>query len=289
MGAPFHLGLAVWGYRGWLGGFLPEGSRQADFLKLYGQRLRAVECNSVFYAVPSADALERWVAETPEDFRFCPKLPRAVTHEGDLAEAIPDALRYAEHMRTHLGDRLGPTFVQLPPTLTPAQGPELAALLNAWRRSEATGPTAVEVRAPAWFREPARERLDTMLARMNIARVILDVRAVYEGPDDPQETKPIRKPNLPLHIALTADFAFVRYISHPDGPRNDRYLDEWAERVHAWLDAGVETWFFVHCPIEDHSPDNLRRLQQRLVDRGAPVPPLPWDGIDDRPTQLGLF
>ena len=24
MGAPLHLGLAVWGHRGWLGGFLPE-------------------------------------------------------------------------------------------------------------------------------------------------------------------------------------------------------------------------------------------------------------------------
>jgi len=288
LSASFRLGLAVWGYRGWLGGFLPEGSRQADFLKRYGERLAAVECNSVFYAIPNEKALARWVEETPAEFRFCPKLPRFITHEGPMAPMIPEALDYAVYMREHLGEKLGPFFLQLPPTFRPDHGRDLAALLNAWRRADA-GPMAVEVRAPAWFREPAASRLDTLLSRLGMSRVVLDVRTAYEGPDDPQETNPIRKPNLPLYPATTGDFAFVRYISHPDGERNDRYLTEWAERVHGWLDAGINTWFFVHCPIEDHSPDNLRRFHQLLVARGAPVPPLPWDGIDERPVQIGLF
>ena len=56
-----------------------------------------------------------------------------------------------------------------------------------------------------------------------------------------------------------------------------------------WLDEGIEVWFFVHCPIEDHSPDNLRFFQQLLEERIAPVPSLPWNGINEAPTQLGLF
>jgi len=286
--APFRLGLAVWGYRGWLGGFLPEGSRQADLLKRYGERLTAVECNSVFYAVPNEKTLKRWVDETPADFRFCPKLPRTITHEGPMAPMIPEALSYAAYMREQLGEKLGRFFLQLPPTFRPDHGPDLAALLNAWRRADA-GPMAVEVRAPAWFRAPAAARLDTLLSRLGMARVVLDVRTAYEGPDDPQETNPIRKPNVPLYPTVTGGVAFVRYISHPDPDRNTRYLTEWAERVHGWLDEGIETWFFVHCPIEDHSPHNLRLFQKLLLERGAPAPPLPWDGIDERPVQIGLF
>ncbi len=293
MTAPFHLGCAVWGFRGWLGGFFPEGSRQQDFLKLYGERLTTVECTSVFYAVPGEKALSRWVEQTPEGFTFCPKLPRAITHEGPLLPVIPDALSFSGHMRRHLGDKLGPFFIQLPPTFEPDRGPELAALLNAWRRQDAelgvARRVAVEVRTPGWHREPAEGRLNTLLARLNVGRVILDTRAVYEGPDDPQETNPIRKPRLPLQTAVTADFAFVRYISHPDRERNTGYLMEWAERVDGWLRQGIEVWFFVHCPIEDHSPDNLRFFQQLLEERIAPVPALPWDGVVEAPTQLGLF
>jgi len=191
-------------------------------------------------------------------------------------------------MKANLGEKLGPFFLQLPPTVRPDHGRDLAVLLNAWRNAGA-GPLAVEVRAPAWFREPAGPRLDTLLTRLGMTRVILDVRTAYEGPDDPQETNPIRKPNVPLYPSVTNNVAFVRYISHPDSDRNLRYLTEWAERVHGWLDAGIETWFFVHCPIEDHSPDNLRTFQRLLEERGAPVPPLPWNGIDERPVQIGLF
>ncbi|MEO7912925.1 MAG: DUF72 domain-containing protein, partial [Roseiflexaceae bacterium] len=82
--ANFYIGCAVWGYKDWVGGLFPPGSKQTDFLSLYSRRLTTVEGNTTFYATPSVETVKRWAAETPETFRFCFKLPREVSHEGLL-------------------------------------------------------------------------------------------------------------------------------------------------------------------------------------------------------------
>lgn len=286
--AQFRLGLAVWGFKGWEGDFLPVGVRAADMLRLYGKRLTVVEGNTVFYGVPSAETLQGWAGQTPEGFEFCPKFPRTISHEGLLAPHIDDALRYLDHMRSHLAEKLGPMFLQLPPTYSPEEGPDLAIFLNAWRR-EGGHPLLVEVRHADWYREAPRERLDTLLARLGMGRVVLDTRPLYAGGDDPQASSERKKPALPLYAAAPGTVAMVRFISHPDPARNTAYLEGWAAQVHAWLDAGKRVYFFVHCPQEEHSPQSARRFQHLLEARGAPVPPLPWSLLAAEPAQVGLF
>jgi uncharacterized protein YecE (DUF72 family) len=161
-------------------------------------------------------------------------------------------------------------------------------MLNTWRR-EVGGHLAVEVRHPGWFREPAGGRLNTLLARLGLGRVMLDTRPVYDGADDPQETSTRRKPRLPLDPRVTSGVAFVRLITHPERARNRPFLEVWAERVDGWLRDGVQVWFFMHCPVEDRSPGTARLFQSLLEARGAPVPPLAWDELPAQPTQIGLF
>ncbi len=60
----FHLGCAVWSYPDWVGPFYPEGTKSGDMLALYGQRLRAVEGNTTFYATPAPETLEMKRAPT---------------------------------------------------------------------------------------------------------------------------------------------------------------------------------------------------------------------------------
>ena len=289
MGTPlFRLGLAVWGFKGWEGHFMPAGVRQPDMLRLYGRRMTVVEGNTVFYGVPSLETLQGWAAQTPDDFEFCPKFPRDISHDGLLAPHTDDALRYLAHMRAGLGDKLGPMFLQLPPTYSPEEGPDLAALLNAWRR-EGGHPLLVEVRHEAWYREEPRARLDTLLARLGMGRVVLDTRPIYGGADDPQAENERKKPELPLYASAPGQIAMVRFVSHPDPARNAAHLQGWAAQVHAWLDAGKQVYFFMHCPQEEHSPANARTFQQLLEARGAPVPPLPWDSLPPEPAQVGLF
>ncbi|MCB9762288.1 MAG: DUF72 domain-containing protein [Alphaproteobacteria bacterium] len=283
----FYLGCAVWAFPGWVGSFFPPGTRQPDMLRLYGERMWTVEGNAVFYAVPPAETLARWVEMTPPGFRFCPKIPRVISHEGALAPKIPEALSFLRYMRDGLGQRLGPVFLQLPPGYGPERGPDLARLLNAWRR-EADHPLLVEVRHPGWFTPEYEDRLDTLLRRLGMGRVLLDTRPIYAGEDDPQAESQRRKPELPLHPVATGPVVFVRFISHPDPARNTAELEAWAAQVHAWLDEKRTVFFFVHCPFEEFSPACARRFQALLEARGAPVPPLPWTQLPP-PPQVALF
>ncbi len=284
----FHLGLAIWGFERWAGTFFPSGVRKADMLRRYAERMDCVEGNDSFYGVPSRTTLERRVASTPPSFRFCPKIPRTISHEGSIVDRIQPALDFAAHMQAGLGERLGPFFLQLPPSFAPAAGPELARLLNVWRR-QVGHPLLVEVRHEAWYTDAFGHRLDTLLSRLGLGRVVLDTRPIYSGPDDPQSDNPRKKPALPLHPAALSGCALVRFISHPDPSRTEPFLREWAERVHGWLDAGIEVYFFVHCPDDFYSPDTARRFHRLLVERGAPVPPLLWDAIPPEARQAGLF
>ncbi|MEM8503383.1 MAG: hypothetical protein AAF716_09550, partial [Cyanobacteria bacterium P01_D01_bin.1] len=44
----FRMGCAVWAFKDWVGSFYPPKSQPANFLKLYGERMRAVEGNTTF-------------------------------------------------------------------------------------------------------------------------------------------------------------------------------------------------------------------------------------------------
>ena len=286
----FRIGCAVWAFKDWVGSFYPSGSKATDFLRLYGDRMRCVEGNTTFYSVPAAAMVQRWVEHTPADFRFCPKLPRTVTHNGPLMAQLPVALSFLRRMQG-LGSRLGPLMAQLPPSYSPAAIDDLAEFLTAWPRQ--TAPIAVEVRHIEWFQEKPAAQLTALLTRLGVGRVLLDTRPIYaweaQGDADPQILSNRRKPKVPLQPVVTADFAIVRYISHPRLLRNQDYLAGWVEQVDEWLRQKKQVYFFVHCPMEVESPDIARYFQTQLESANVPVPPLPWNQLAQPPDQLTLF
>ena len=243
----FHLGCAVWSYKGWVGEFFPPKTKTQDFLSLYSQRLTAVEGNTTFYGVPEAKTVVRWGEQTSPDFKFCPKLPKTITHSGSLQEQIDAALAFLTTME-NLGDRLGPIFAQLPPSYSPDSWQDLEAFLQAWPQNR--HPLAVEVRHQDWFKEPNNRKLNNLLSQLKISRVLLDSRPIYNCPDDPQINSQRRKPKLPLLPEVTANFSIIRFISHPQAELNQSFLREWVGLVQKWLEQGIEVYFFVHCPIE---------------------------------------
>lgn len=287
--ANFRIGCAVWAYREWLGDFYPTGSRSADFLRLYSDRMTCVEGNTTFYSIPSPGTVQRWAEHTPETFHFCPKLPRTVTHEGALMPQLSKALDFLTLMQG-LGSRLGPIFAQLPPRYSPASFADLAEFVASWPHRKS--PLAVEVRHLGWFQSPQAERLDALLGRFGVGRVLLDTRPIYtwsNPADNPQLRSERKKPQVPLLPTATADFVLVRYISHPDLDRNRDFLAEWVQHVGQWLREGRSVYFFAHCPDETKSPGIARYFQEQLEKAGVDVPPLPWSSIQAPPQQLGLF
>ncbi|QFZ91977.2 DUF72 domain-containing protein [Synechococcus elongatus] len=268
----FWLGCAVWAFRDWVGSFYPAGTGSDAFLRRYGERLTAVEGNTTFYSIPSTETVHRWRQETPEGFRFCLKLPRSLSHAGSLVAQIEAAAAFRRQMEP-LGDRLGPAFLQLPPRYGPGEIRDLAQFLAAWPVDQ--WPLAVEPRHPEWFQPQPRQSLNRLLQRYGCRRVLLDTRPLYDGTDDPQATSDRRKPKLPLHSDVIGDYAFVRFISHPNRDRNLNYLAEWQERLRQWFEQGTTVYFFVHCPQEIYSPATAIAFQQQLEKAGIAVPPLP--------------
>jgi uncharacterized protein YecE (DUF72 family) len=282
----FFLGCAVWAYKDWVGDFFPAGSRAADFLHLYSRRFMTVEGNTTFYSTPDAKTVQRWAIETPDGFEFCLKLPKRLTHSGQLAAVVPGAQEFLAQMRG-LGAKLGPLFAQLPPSYSPAQFADLERFLRSWQTEAA--PLALEVRHADWFVQPHANQLTALLTELGIGRVLLDSRPIYDEPDDLKLDYERRKPKLPLQSNLTAPFTLIRYISHPTWDGNQPFLEEWATRIQAWLQQETRIYFFVHCPIEARSPHNARYFQQLLEQQGVPVPPLPWNLLEQTPNQLSLF
>lgn len=287
----FRLGLAVWAFKDWVGDFYPPKSQATHFLRLYGERMLAVEGNTTFYSVPDAAMVKRWADNTPAEFRFCPKLPRTITHEGPLMAHLPAALSFLSLMQG-LGERLGPVMAQLPPSYSPAAMQDLENFLTAWPRQ--TAPIAVEVRHLDWFQPAPAAELLKLLTGLGVGRVLLDTRPIYawevEGEVDPQLRSNRRKPKVPLQAMATADFVIVRYISDPRLLRNQDYLAAWVTQVNEWLTQGKQVYFFVHCPREEESPAIARHFQAALEAAATmPIPPLPWNQLTEPPSQLALW
>ncbi len=284
----FYLGCAVWSYKDWVGNLYPPKSQPRDFLNLYSRRFTTVEGNTTFYAVPSESTINQWVAQTPQSFKFCPKLHRQITHQGLLTPYIPEALSFFARI-SGLGDRLGTTFIQLPPSYSPEYWSDLTEFLTACSQSGLS--LALETRHLDWFAIEHRDRLDSLLTKLNIAKVLLDTRPIYNCSDDPQVGSPRRKPQLPLQPIVIGNIGLIRFISHPDSKYNQSYLEGWASQIDEWLSLGKTIYFFVHCPQEVRSPNTTKYFQSILAKRAsnASIPPLPWDRIAPHPTQLSLF
>jgi uncharacterized protein YecE (DUF72 family) len=270
----FALGLAIWGYKNWLGNLFPAKMPVQKFLKCYSDRFSIVEGNMTFYSIPSPETVIRWKTETQPGFKFFPKLPKSVTHNGRLMPYLPAAFQFLELMQG-LDDRLGGLFLQLPPSYSAAHFTDLELFLSTWR-SATQVPLFLEVRHLTWFETCHRDRLNQLLRMHQIDRVLLDTRP--------------KKPNVPLQPIVTAGTAFVRYISHPIRDRNTEYLMEWVQQVETWLNQGKTVYFFVHCPLEENSPQNAQYFQDLLERSGINVPPLPWNLLPQTQVeQLGLF
>ena len=287
----FYIGCPIWSFKDWVGNFYPLGTKPGDFLREYTRRLTTVEGNTTFYAIPPKKTILSWSAEMPDGFQFCPKLPRAISHEGQLEGHIEDALSFVEIMG-QLGTRLGPMFLQLPPRYSPDLLADLKAFLAVWPRNVRL---AVEVRHLDWFDTPHHEALNQLLREHNMARVVIDTRPIrilkgdiilkgsaYESLLEARE----RKPDVPVIPERTADFVFIRYIGHPQLAYNVAFLDEWANYLASQLREDASVYMFCHSPDNMIAPYLCRELHQRIAMRVS-IQPLPWDETDATTLQQG--
>jgi uncharacterized protein YecE (DUF72 family) len=297
------LGLPVWNRPDWTGELYPPSTAPGERLAAYARIFNAVEGNTTFYATPPPATVARWAAQTGPGFRFCFKLPRAITHDRMLVNAGRELEAFMAVLAP-LGPRLGPVLVQLPPRFDPSRLPVLEDFLLA---RPPGAPYAVEVRHPGFFAGAAASELDGMLGDLGVDRVILDARGVHEPfatardahhgagagaaeLDDPALVQAhARKPVLPAPAVATAGRPVLRYVANPAPLANDPRLQAWADEVARWLEQGREPYLFMHEPNDFYAPRLARRFFELLAARTS-VGQLPsWPGEDRQPRQVGLF
>jgi len=289
-----YLGCPIWSFKGWVGNFYPKGTKPADFLREYARRLTTIEGNTTFYAIPAPKTIESWVEHTPETFRFCPKIPKAISHNGKLLEYADRAHYFMDVMRP-LAARLGPQFLQLPPRYSPNLLADLEAFLS---RMPHDLRLAVEVRHLNWFDSPHRDTLNQLLSSHNMARVVIDTRPIrslqgdvilagssYESLLEARE----RKPDVPVFMERTGDFIFLRFISHPDLTQNIEFINEWVDYLVPQMQQNADVFIFCHSPDNLIAPVICREFHRRIAAK-INIPPLPWDTLKpDEPEQPSLF
>jgi uncharacterized protein YecE (DUF72 family) len=216
------IGTSSWADPGFVEEWYPPDLPARERLGWYAERFDAVEVNSTFYAIPSAQTVESWAEETPGDFTFDVKLHRLLSrHSADL-KSLPPALRddavtnargrvelterleaaLADEIATAvgpLGDKLATFLLQLSPAFEPRRN-ELDELAGLVRRLDATAPVAIELRNRFWLTDRRRE--DTL-------RWFEEHGAAFVCVDAPEGSNaPTLMPNL--DVVTRDDVAYLR-------------------------------------------------------------------------------
>jgi uncharacterized protein YecE (DUF72 family) len=284
---PYYLGCPSWSEPAWRGALYPEGAASADRLSYYAQVFNAVEGNTTFYAAPAPATVALWAQRMPAHLRFCAKLPREISHGGDLREQIEAAASFRQ-LLAPLGARVSPMWLQLSASFSPQRLAELASFIEPWAGTE----LAVEVRHPAFFAKGEEERqLNRLLHERGIERISLDSRALFScvSSDPALLHAQAKKPRLPVRPTAFSQAPQVRFIGHPQLAENDRFMQPWLAKVAEWIEEGRTPYVFLHTPDNHLAPQLAARFHQQLQLRLPGLADLPaWPQPAASP-QLGLL
>ena len=233
--ANLRIGCSGWAYKDWTGPFYPPGTKDRDRLAWYATRFDTTEINASFYRLPTEAAVQGWAAQTPADFLFAWKVSRFITHNKKLKDCEGSVGLVFGRMAP-LGDKLGPSLIQLPPQLR-RNDERLAGFLKLLPKGRHT----VEFRHPSWY-DPA------------VLRILADFDAALCISDHHDAPSPWER---------TASWIYVRGHG-PGGRYTGRYaaaeLSAWSERIAAWRGAGHDVYAYFDNDVKSAAPFDASEL-----------------------------
>ena len=271
----YYLGCPGWAVKTWVGRLFPTSTRPAEFLERYARVFNTVEGNTTFYALPPADAVARWRDQVPDEFRFCFKFPREITHDKLLFDCADEVETFLERVAP-LGAKLGTLFLQLPARFDGADLPRLGAFLDALPRGLQY---AVEFRHAAFFAGgPADHAAMALLRERGVDLVLMDTRGLQSGHSLTMAPVRARKPALPVIVRATASRPFVRCVPHEVFEAGRAFVEPWGAHVARWIAEGHRPYFFMHAPDDAYSPENAYAFHAMLRRRADVGELPPWPG-----------
>jgi uncharacterized protein YecE (DUF72 family) len=245
----------------------------AKELYYYSCTFGLVEVDSTFYAIPSAKVVQGWAEQTPEDFRFTLKLPRALTHEARLQRGRRTLAEFCDVAHV-LGLKLAAVLIQLPPSFGTS---EFGVLERFAEHLPKDLPFAIEFRDPEWL----SERTISLLKTHDIALTLGDTPWI--------DTEAA----LPWLDQLPTDWLYLRFMGPKEGgiehfthlqADKEEMLDTWAEEIQVLNASGKRIYALFDNHLQGFSPGSATLMIRKL---GLSENPFPRD---QKPPveQLGL-
>jgi uncharacterized protein YecE (DUF72 family) len=244
-----YVGCPMWGNKAWAGKLYPPKAKPAQYLQHYARSFHGIELNSTHYQIPKAETVERWREMTDPRFRFSPKIPQLISHRYQLFNCEDGVESFVEAIEG-FEDRLGCSFVQLPPHFGLDKLSRLDWFLALWPRHL---PLAIEFRHESWFQnQQLRPEALDLLEATGTATVITDVAGRRDV----------------VHANLTQGTAMIRFVGNGLIPSDYQRADAWINRIEDWVENGIESlYFFVHEPDDTYAPEMGRYVVEKLNER----------------------
>jgi uncharacterized protein YecE (DUF72 family) len=288
--ADIRVGTASWTDKTLLAsGWYPADATSAEErLRYYATQFPVVEVDSTYYTPPNEANSERWVARTPEGFRFDVKAFSLLTQHPTRPTALYKDLRpetdkknvYAKDLDPkvvdevwerflsalgplHEAGKLGAVLFQFPQWFTLKRANK-AYLLECKERA-APYRISVEFRSATWFRDEAatEETLD-FLRSYALPFVCVDM------PQGHASSVP------PVLAATSKEMSVVRFHGHSDKWTSrdiyerfgylygEKELEPWAPRLRELAEQTAETHVLLNNCYRNYAQVNARQLADLL-------------------------
>lgn len=184
-----QTGLSAFNNSYWSGIFYPEGLSASRRFEFYCQHFNTYEINASFYKFPTVKGLKSWYGKTPEDFQFCIKANKVITHFKRFNNCAREIDDFYNTSQEGLQDKLACVLFQLPPSFNYSE--ERLEMVVSAMNPDFTN--VVEFRHETWWRQEVYDRLQ--------AHNIIFCSVSY--------------PKLPADIIATAPTGYVRLHGTP--------------------------------------------------------------------------
>ena len=215
------IGTSGYDYPEWKGAFYPEDLKRKDFLLYYSTVFNALEVNSSFYSMPTAERLLSFYERSEGRVQFSIKASSLLTHEitprwNDAALEFKDAIAPLAQR-----GKLCAVLFQFPQSFRYTDGNRiyLARLIGAF----AGYPVLIEFRHAEWIRDSVFEGL----AERGAGLVCCDMPRLAQLPDGKSVQSPFIGPNA--YIRLHGRNAAAWYTSDATPNGSGRYCYDYSD------------------------------------------------------------
>ncbi|MGM1045141.1 MAG: DUF72 domain-containing protein [Bacillota bacterium] len=277
IGNRIRIGLSGWGDHDDL---YEEGTKAAEKLKAYTRHFPIIEMDNSFYAIPDPDRMDKWSAQTPDDFGFIVKAYQGMTGHSRGKNPYSDMKTMFEVFKESVNvlmqqEKLKTVLFQYPPWFDCER--KHVEILKRTREWMDGFPVALEFRNQSWFVSDYREKTLQFMRDEGWIHSIADepeagigsIPVVLEPTQGHATMIRLHGRNASgWHASGEANWREVRYLYRYSAEE----LEEWKQNLFTLLHSTKECWLIFNNNSGGDAAANAKQLMELLGLDTGPVP-----------------